>query len=153
MKTTAFIIRSIVRKKSCFIYTSLHLVRFEVFKMTNMKMAVLWYVASCSLVDIDWCSRRVYCLCGGRQGNEWPRWWKQLAALKHQPVSARLCGAAYQKTYIIVCFAFVHQNIHPLISWTFVWVVLSIFHRRYSSINSVQNCTLSLNSIFTDLLL
>jgi hypothetical protein len=31
--------------------------RFEVLKVTSMKMAVFWDVAPCSLIDIDRCFR------------------------------------------------------------------------------------------------
>jgi hypothetical protein len=32
------------------------------FSWQRMKMAVIWYVAPCSLVDINWHFRRAYCL-------------------------------------------------------------------------------------------
>jgi hypothetical protein len=46
---------------------TLTLVGFEVLKALNMKIAVFWDVAPCSLVDIDRPFREAYCLYPRRQ--------------------------------------------------------------------------------------
>jgi hypothetical protein len=46
----------------------IHLVRFEVFTASSMKIGVFWYVAPDSVADIDRRFREAYCL--HHQGDE-----------------------------------------------------------------------------------
>lgn len=62
--------------------------RFQVLKVTNIKVAVLWVAALCSLVDTECHSRGAYCL----------RHHGYIIVLMLEAVSTRLQGAMTQKT-------------------------------------------------------
>jgi hypothetical protein len=92
-------------------------VRFKVFRAAGMKVA-FWYIALCSLFEVDRRFRWTYCLhhrgysdCAAMRSvvdsfftlctqrlslSSW--WWRQFVRLKRRSTSTRLHGAISQKT-------------------------------------------------------
>jgi hypothetical protein len=74
-------------------------VGYEVLTAVSTKMAVLWVVATCSLVEVYQRFRGPCCLHHqGYDSSSW--WWRQQGPLKRWESSTRLRGATTQKTAI-----------------------------------------------------
>jgi hypothetical protein len=82
--------------------------RFEVFTAASMKLSVVWDIAPCSLVGVDWRFRGVYCL--HYQGDQHYHLWKQWVRLKRRSVSPRLYGATSQKSVVLILAGMRTQN-------------------------------------------
>ena len=84
-----------------YIYGTLFIIcKFCASSVVAVKISVFWYVTPCSVIDVCWCSRRIYCPCHLL----W--WWKHQISFKHQYTPTMLHGISWGGSKVFIIFLY-----------------------------------------------